>query len=93
MTDNEMRIPEIADDEWDVINDAKIDERIREHAEWLKTREPDPTAAWDMNPENAYKCSECPHNNEGSWNSTRPCGCMACWVTQTCHTWDGRDDI
>jgi hypothetical protein len=91
MTDNdEIRIPEIDDEDDDIIDEKRARE---EYVEWLKTGKHDPVSIWDMNPDNAYHCSDCPHNNEGSWNSSRPCGCMVCWVTQTCHTWDGRDDI
>lgn len=84
------RIPEIAD-EFDRI-DEKRAERDREYDEWLKSRKPDPVGVWDTNPDNAYKCSICPHRNEGNWNTERPCGCMACWVTVTCNKFDSRDD-
>lgn len=87
-----LEIPEIPDDETE---DKARAERDRAYTEWVEDakKHPDPTVLWDTNPENAYHCSICPHRNEGSWNTQRPCGCLKCWVTQTCHTWDGRDDI
>ena len=87
----ENKIKEI-EDEWDTVDEERV-KRDHEYFKWLKNREPDPIGVWDTNPDNAYKCFSCPHRNEGNWNTERPCGCLKCWVTQTCHTWDGRDDI
>lgn len=84
------RIPEI-EDEFDDVDEVR-EKRDREYAEWIANREPDPVGLWDTNPENAYRCAECPHRDEGSYNTERPCGCMACWVTVTCRTNDSRDD-
>lgn len=63
---------------------GNINEMRDAYAEWLSTGEHDPVSIWDMNPDNEYECSNCPHN-KGSWNTENPCGFMRCWVTQTCN--------
>jgi hypothetical protein len=40
---------------------------------------------FDFNPENAYNCDNCPHNNGvDSWQGKYPCGQWNCWVVCSC---------
>lgn len=40
---------------------------------------------WMTNPDNAYKCKECPENKGmDNWQDRKPCGQWHCWVVAHC---------